>query len=237
MQNSRGSKIPIRTPLCVHDSLSYRRTRVLMRAFFQKICVRKSQYAYLSTPDPEYAVLFSQIPYREPTKDVHIARERVEKFFISSCREHFRPHLPQGMYTLIYSALRALTPYGLSDSQYRVVDHHIPSEGGESLVRTVTPTPPGEKKEFPCLVFIHGGGTQMSLPDLLLISALFSGFTAGNIEFDDFRLRIISVELQISIVNVEYRYALLLISSNTLGPNSSYSYKARPRTPLPRGFE
>lgn len=94
-----------------------------------------------------------------------------------------------------------------SDSQYRVVDHHIPSSGGTTLVRTVTPTPLGDKTEFPCLVWFHGGGECVCE-----ISGLFSsfdesypGFFAGSIGFDDFRLRIISVELQVSIVNVEYR--------------------------------
>jgi hypothetical protein len=57
-----------------------------------------SQYAYLTTPDPEWAELFAKIPYREPSKDVRVARERVEKYFVSASKERFRPDLPQGAY-------------------------------------------------------------------------------------------------------------------------------------------
>ncbi|KAJ7134047.1 Alpha/Beta hydrolase protein, partial [Mycena crocata] len=49
----------------------------------------------------------------------------------------------------------------------------------------------GEVDGFPILVWYHGGGG-----------------IAGNLDIDDFRLRIISVDLRLSIVNVEYRYAL-----------------------------
>lgn len=69
---------------------------MLTDLFHPNLCIIMSQYAHLSTPDPEYAALFAKIPYREPAKDVKIVRERVTKYFISTSKEHFRPHLPQG---------------------------------------------------------------------------------------------------------------------------------------------
>lgn len=78
----------------------------------------------------------------------------------------------------------------------------------------------------------------MSFPDFFffLSQPCFAGFTAGSIEFDDFRLRIISVELQVSIVNVEYRYAPLRIVYLVQKSNFSCCRKARPRGSLSSGF-
>ncbi|THH19402.1 hypothetical protein EW146_g1770 [Bondarzewia mesenterica] len=131
-----------------------------------------SQYADLATPDPEYAALFAQMPRRSPTQDIQLIRERVNKFFISITKEHFRQYLPE-------------------ESQYRVEDHQVPTSVGTTIVRTLTPAPlKGKESMFPCLFFIHGGG-----------------FTAGSVEMDDFRLRIVCVELQIAIILAEYRLA------------------------------
>ncbi|KAJ7117020.1 Alpha/Beta hydrolase protein [Mycena epipterygia] len=88
-----------------------------------------SQYAHLSTPDPEFLELASKLPAA-----------------------------PQGPMT----------------------------------VANVYPThSPGERNAgFPVLVWIHGGG-----------------WVAGNLDMDDFNLRMVSVELRLSIVNVDYRLA------------------------------
>lgn len=45
-----------------------------------------------------------------------------------------------------------------------------------------------------------------------------SGWVAGSIDMKDFELRILSVELCLAIVNVDYRYA------PRASPNSMYSF-------------
>ncbi|ETW74927.1 Esterase/lipase/thioesterase, partial [Heterobasidion irregulare TC 32-1] len=73
-----------------------------------------------------------------------------------------------------------------------VQDHQVPV-GGQAriLARCVVPTPANARgKTFPLLVWYHAGG-----------------FISGYAAMDDYILRHICVELQISIVNVDYRLA------------------------------
>ncbi|GBE82736.1 Alpha/Beta hydrolase protein [Sparassis latifolia] len=74
-------------------------------------------------------------------------------------------------------------------SAYTMKDHKIPVEGGEIVARCVVPAPSADKS-FPVLVWFHGGG-----------------WTLGDVHTDDYRLRMLCVALQISIVNVDYRLA------------------------------
>ncbi|KAL4242700.1 AB hydrolase superfamily protein [Abortiporus biennis] len=77
------------------------------------------------------------------------------------------------------------------ENEYELKDRNIPVEGGEIRVRTVVPTVRSSPTEaFPLLVWFHGGG-----------------FVLGNPEMDDVVLRKLSVELKISVVNVDYRLA------------------------------
>ncbi|KAJ6506750.1 Alpha/Beta hydrolase protein [Mycena sanguinolenta] len=78
-----------------------------------------------------------------------------------------------------------------AESAYTVENHTIAVEGGEIAIRTVSPTPTAtEEPEYPVLVFFHGGG-----------------WVLGDLDTDDFNLRILSVELRLAIVNVDYRLA------------------------------
>ncbi|KAF8179709.1 Alpha/Beta hydrolase protein [Mycena galopus ATCC 62051] len=78
-----------------------------------------------------------------------------------------------------------------SDSAYKLEDHIVAVEDGEINVRTVMPTSTdGEEGQFPVLVYFHGGGWAL-----------------GGLDMDDFDLRILSVELRLVIVNVDYRLA------------------------------
>ncbi|THH12725.1 hypothetical protein EW146_g7428 [Bondarzewia mesenterica] len=81
-----------------------------------------------------------------------------------------------------------------ADSAYRIEDYLIPVEGDEKVfVRCLIPTSTssgGQDRTFPLLVWYHGG-------------AWISGFAL----MDDYILRHICVELQIVIVNVDYRLA------------------------------
>ncbi|KAJ7624713.1 Alpha/Beta hydrolase protein [Roridomyces roridus] len=80
-----------------------------------------------------------------------------------------------------------------NESTYAVKDQEINVAGppaGKIRVRTLVPTSSEEGKTYPLYVWFHGGG-----------------WTVGNVDMDDYQLRQLCVELQISVVNVEYRLA------------------------------
>ncbi|KAK7682276.1 hypothetical protein QCA50_014479 [Cerrena zonata] len=72
-----------------------------------------------------------------------------------------------------------------NESEYTVEDHAVSVEGGEIRVRSVVPKG-GE--DLPLLVWFHGGGWAL-----------------GDLDMDDYYLKILSVNVNISILNVEYR--------------------------------
>ncbi|KAJ7780577.1 Alpha/Beta hydrolase protein [Mycena maculata] len=77
------------------------------------------------------------------------------------------------------------------DTEYCFTDHQVDVANGKIRVRSVVPTTQdGSHATYPLMVWMHGGG-----------------WANGNVELDDYQLRAICVELQISIVNVEYRLA------------------------------
>ncbi|KAJ7205389.1 Alpha/Beta hydrolase protein [Mycena rebaudengoi] len=79
-------------------------------------------------------------------------------------------------------------------TKYRVSEHHVDVAGGTILARSLVPTSdsaPGQT--FPLMVWLHGGA-----------------WTMGSLEIDDYKLRAVCVESQISILNVEYRSFHLL---------------------------
>ncbi|KAI0323834.1 hypothetical protein GY45DRAFT_1332193 [Cubamyces sp. BRFM 1775] len=75
-------------------------------------------------------------------------------------------------------------------NEYVVTDHSVPVEGGEITLRCLVPVVDDEKETFPVLVYMHGGGWSM-----------------GNVEMDDYLLRIQCVKHKLSIINIEYRLA------------------------------
>ncbi|OCH92009.1 hypothetical protein OBBRIDRAFT_486132 [Obba rivulosa] len=80
-------------------------------------------------------------------------------------------------------------PFLPPESEYRVQDHSVLVDGGSITVRCLTPTPSGaQDKEFPLLYWTHGGG-----------------WVFGSIENDDLFLRTICFELQIVVININYR--------------------------------
>ncbi|KAK7682285.1 hypothetical protein QCA50_014488 [Cerrena zonata] len=72
-----------------------------------------------------------------------------------------------------------------AESEYTVQDYVVPVEGAEIRARSVVPKG-GE--DLPLLVWFHGGGWAL-----------------GDIDLDDYYLRILSVKVNVSILNVEYR--------------------------------
>ncbi|KAJ7710410.1 Alpha/Beta hydrolase protein [Mycena rosella] len=134
-----------------------------------------SQYAHLSTPDPEFLELVSKLPGSIPAPgpiDVASQRQAMRAIVVPRIMETLRPDLP-------------------AESSYDILDRNIVVDGGEILVRCIRPVPrEHEGKEFPILVWFHGGG-----------------WISGELDIDDFALRILSVEFRISVVNVDYRLA------------------------------
>ncbi|KAF9269571.1 hypothetical protein L218DRAFT_993598 [Marasmius fiardii PR-910] len=79
-----------------------------------------------------------------------------------------------------------------SETDYQVTDRHIDIGNGiKVLARCVVPTPKeGEDGTFPLLFWTHGGG-----------------WTIGDLNWDDHRLRRAAVDNRIAVVNCEYRLA------------------------------
>ncbi|KAJ7800620.1 Alpha/Beta hydrolase protein [Mycena olivaceomarginata] len=134
-----------------------------------------AEYAHLSTPDPEFSVLWSKLQAAYPppgTITVASQRHAMTSIVNPKVMDNLRPHLPPG-------------------SAYRVTEDQVPVDGGKIAVRCIEPVPQDDETAgFPLLVWFHGGG-----------------WISGDLDLDDFYLRILSVELRLSIVNVDYRLA------------------------------
>ncbi|TCD70230.1 hypothetical protein EIP91_004411 [Steccherinum ochraceum] len=75
-------------------------------------------------------------------------------------------------------------------STYSVADYTVPhDDGATSRIRVITPAPKG-RDSVACIAWIYGGG-----------------FIGGNIEYDDYRMRIISGRFHVAAVLLEYRLA------------------------------
>ncbi|KAI0777167.1 Alpha/Beta hydrolase protein [Trametes elegans] len=94
--------------------------------------------------------------------------------------------------TFFVSILRKyLEPRLPVEGALRIEDHQVPVESADITVRSYTPIVESDPDlSFPLLVWFHGGG-----------------WTLNNIESDDYWLRILSAQLRVAIVNVEYRLA------------------------------
>ncbi|KAI0053263.1 hypothetical protein FA95DRAFT_1552779 [Auriscalpium vulgare] len=99
-------------------------------------------------------------------------------------KEVWKTVLQPATYTALYK------PRVRTDAKYSVKDHTVAVEGGEIIVRVVIPEPIEPTQTFPVLVWFHGGG-----------------WIFGDVDQDDYLLRIYSTELQIVTVNVDYRTA------------------------------
>lgn len=76
------------------------------------------------------------------------------------------------------------------ESEYSVHDYQVPVGGDEIQVRSLVPRGGAEGETFPLLVWCYGGG-----------------WTMGSIHMDDYYLRKLCVDLQVSILSVGYRLA------------------------------
>ncbi|KAI0356165.1 hypothetical protein OH77DRAFT_238225 [Trametes cingulata] len=92
-----------------------------------------------------------------------------------------------GMFTTV--ARKNLAPLLPPEDTYVVAEYKIPNDAGEFAIRTYRPAA-DDSKTFPAMLVIHGGG-----------------FMTGDLEMEDYLLKILCVDLQIAIVNVDYRLA------------------------------
>ncbi|KAI0330133.1 hypothetical protein GY45DRAFT_1354103 [Cubamyces sp. BRFM 1775] len=97
-----------------------------------------------------------------------------------------RAHLKN---TFTNVARKNLGPLLPPEDAIHVEEFTIPREGGEIAIRTYRPAA-AAGKIFPAMLAIHGGG-----------------FMLGDLDMEDYSLRILCVDVQISIVNVDYRLA------------------------------
>ncbi|KAJ3488058.1 hypothetical protein NLI96_g3103 [Meripilus lineatus] len=98
----------------------------------------------------------------------------------------------KGFESSIANFMKVREPQLPPGESYRLQDYLVPVDGGEIAVRSLVPTPDDvlANHTFPLLLWIHGGGWAL-----------------GNIKIDDYNLRQVCVELQLSILSVEYRLA------------------------------
>ncbi|KAJ7664676.1 Alpha/Beta hydrolase protein [Mycena polygramma] len=130
-----------------------------------------SNYAHLSTPNPEFAEVWAKVQALYPPPGaIHVNSQRhaMDTIAVPKIMEFFEPKLP---------------PH----TAYRVTNNAVGVENGEIMVRCIQPVAQDEERgSFPLLVWIHGG---------------------GSLDIDDYYLRILSVELRLTVVNVGYRLA------------------------------
>ncbi|KAI0783527.1 Alpha/Beta hydrolase protein [Abortiporus biennis] len=126
----------------------------------------------LSIPDPEFLAAVAHFPPPPPySKDPHVLRQ-----------------MAAGMQQLTNQIYGPQVP---PESEYRVSDHKVPVEGGEIVIRIVSPTPKSDESgKYPVVFWMHPGG-----------------FFVGNLESDDFQLRKLAVDCRVITVNVDYRLA------------------------------
>jgi len=92
------------------------------------------------------------------------------------------------------------------DAKYRVQDYTVPVEGGEITVRAVIPDTGNDGLSYPLLFWMHGGGLSSGKNVLLLSTDEFAGLIFGDVDLDDYFMRNLSTELQVTTLNVDYRF-------------------------------
>lgn len=117
-----------------------------------------SQYAHLSTPDPEFLELASKLP-AAPQGPMTVAsvRHLMHNMLVPQVLDTLRPQLPAGSFRA--TSLVNTRDHSFTESAYRVQDRQIAVEAGEITVRCIQPVPrDDESGGFPVLVWMHGGG-------------------------------------------------------------------------------
>lgn len=79
-------------------------------------------------------------------------------------------------------------------------------EGGEIAVRSYVPASSADDARFPMLFWTHGGGRYLCYSrHCAALRVYITGWVIGDLEMDDYYLKILCVELQLVIVSPDYR--------------------------------
>lgn len=108
-------------------------------------------------------------------------------------------------------------------------------EGGEITVRSYVPASSTGDARFPMLFWTHGGGRcHRYVRHRAELKGYITGWVIGDLEMDDYYLKILCVELQLVIVSPDYR----LVRSHT-PQNKEYIFtftRRAPEHPFPTGI-
>ncbi|KAL0565212.1 hypothetical protein V5O48_016816 [Marasmius crinis-equi] len=154
-----------------------------------------AEYAHLSAVDPELVSLLAAAgsSFPAPTAD---SIQQIRAAFAEAAG-----------YEMLKKKLEPLLP---PSSDYTIADHDIDVGGGVTVkARSVVPTTrDGEHGTFP------------TLPLANLLPSKITGFAVGELHEDDYKLKIASVNVRVTVVNCEYRcvkamHTLLSMSSDS----------------------
>lgn len=108
-------------------------------------------------------------------------------------------------------------------------------EGGEIAVRSYVPASSTDDACFPMLFWTHGGGRRYRyVCHCAELRVYITGWVIGDLEMDDYYLKILCVELQIVIVSPDYR---LVRSHTPRGSGHVLIFTRRaPEHPFPTGI-
>nr|GAT58803.1 predicted protein [Mycena chlorophos] len=149
-----------------------------------------AEYAYMSEVDPEFAPYLPMFENLPPVFDVELRRKRFREVFTEAGAKTYGPRVP-------------------ADGTYVVANHEIEVEPGIFIrARSVAPKNHDDPdKTYPLMVWMHGGGIVSLVLGLFVcvLTIHSAGWVSGDLETDDLALRAISHDVQIAVLNVEYR--------------------------------
>ena len=113
--------------------------------------------------DPEYAEAVAPLLHTPPSATpptIEQARAHFVDNLITPTKTFHEKRLPPGMLKaqVFRITMPILTLHGRTASAYSVEDRTVTVDGGEIVVRCITPLVSDEAQTFPVLVNIHGGG-------------------------------------------------------------------------------
>lgn len=160
--------------------------------------------------DPELAAAMAALPTpsKKPTT-IAEARDQMDELFKARFVAWSKTLLPPGMSAAFFPELHIHLTVSQTASTYTVQDRTVSVEGGEITVRCTVPTIEDENTTFPLLFNIHGGCRSFHtvMSRICVLTNCVIAWMFHDISMEDYYLRRVCVDLQISVVNVNYRYA------------------------------
>lgn len=167
----------------------------------------------------------------------------MDKLFTAQFVAWTKTLLPPGMSSAFFSEMLTQLTVPQKASTYAVQDRVVPVEGGEVTVRCTVPVNEDEGMTFPLLFNIHGGCRSLHamFARIHVLTIFAIAWVSNDISMEDYYLRRVCVDLQIAVVNVNYRYApsycIPRCSRAQLSKSGSRTPVSDSRKRLPRGAE